>query len=158
MRGYDYLQFIGNTVAFANAELRFPIINAALTPIGVIGALRGVFFANVGGGWFSGDAFTFATRKTEHFAPLPSVSVDPATGEPIPVFAEETTVSGFRLRDARGSYGIGLETFILGFPLHFDWSWRTLLNKDWEDVLFARTGGSKEFRAPQFAIWIGYDF
>ena len=55
MRGYDYLQFIGQNVVFANAELRFPIIEAALTPIGVIGGIRGVFFANIGGGWFNGQ-------------------------------------------------------------------------------------------------------
>jgi hypothetical protein len=52
MRGYDYLEFIGQNVVFANAELRFPIIEAALTPFGVIGGVRGVFFANIGGGWF----------------------------------------------------------------------------------------------------------
>ncbi len=34
---------------FANAELRFPLIEAALTPIGVIGGVRGVFFAGIGG-------------------------------------------------------------------------------------------------------------
>ena len=55
MRGYDYLQFIGQNIAFANAELRFPIIEAALTPIGVVGGVRGVFFANIGGGWFDGQ-------------------------------------------------------------------------------------------------------
>ncbi len=32
MRGYDYLQFVGQNAVFANAELRFPIIEAALTP------------------------------------------------------------------------------------------------------------------------------
>ena len=47
------------------------------------------------------------------------------------------TVSGLRLVDARASYGIGLETFALGFPIHFDWSWKTLFNKDWEDLMFA---------------------
>ena len=45
--GYDYLQFVGQNVFFGNAELRFPIIEAALTPIGVIGGIRGVFFANM---------------------------------------------------------------------------------------------------------------
>ena len=49
LRGYDYLQFVGQNVVFANAELRFPLIEAALTPIGVIGGIRGVFFANIGG-------------------------------------------------------------------------------------------------------------
>ena len=36
----------------ANAELRFPLIEAALTPIGVIGGIRGIFFAGLGGAWF----------------------------------------------------------------------------------------------------------
>jgi hypothetical protein len=60
--------------------------------------------------------------------------------------------------DSRASYGVGLESFFLGFPVHFDWSWRTLLNKNWEDVLFAADGGSAKFRKPRFAMWIGYDF
>jgi hypothetical protein len=74
------------------------------------------------------------------------------------VYGPTRTVSGFRLQDGRASYGLGLETFALGFPIHFDWSWRTLFNKDWEDVVFASAGGSAAFRKPRFAVWIGYDF
>ena len=74
------------------------------------------------------------------------------------MFGAPTVVSGFRLKDARASYGVGLETFALGFPIHFDWAWRTLLNKEWEDVVFAASGGSAAFRKPRFAVWIGYDF
>jgi hypothetical protein len=158
MRGYEYLEFLGNNAVFANAELRFPIIDAANTPIGVVGALRGVFFVNVGAGWFNGEPFKFFATESERYSPLLSVSFNPVTGEPIPVYGPERTIDGFRLRDARGSYGFGLETFLLGFPLHFDWSWRTLFNDDWEDALFATAGGSDEFRKPQFAIWVGYDF
>ena len=54
--------------------------------------------------------------------------------------------------------GIGLETFTLGIPIHLDWSWRTLFNKEWEDLLFAANGGSSTFRRAKFDIWIGYDF
>jgi hypothetical protein len=67
-------------------------------------------------------------------------------------------VSGFRLKDGRASYGVGIETFALGFPVHFDWAWRTLFSRDWEDVVFASVGGSEEFRKAQFSLWIGYDF
>ena len=166
MRGYDYLEFIGQNVVFANAELRFPIIEAALTPIGVIGGIRGVFFANVGGGWFNDQGFEFATSRAERHTPIVGYRsdesgtpfIDLTTGLPIPIFGEERSVSGFRLKDGRASYGIGLETFALGFPIHFDWSWRTLFNREWEDVLFAASGGSAEFRKPRFAVWIGYDF
>ncbi len=61
---------------------------------------------------------------------------------------------------------MGLETFALGFPIHFDWSWRTLFNKDYEDYLFAYPAAldgelsspSKWFRRVKFSVWIGYDF
>ena len=49
--------------------------------------------------------------------------------------------------------------------MHFDWSWRTLFNRQWEDSLFGLealsngiTSGSQWFRAPRFGFWIGYDF
>ena len=67
-------------------------------------------------------------------------------------------MEGFRLVNARASYGISLSTLALGFPFHFDWAWRTLFNKNWEDVLFAREGGSVEFRRVKFSLWVGYDF
>jgi len=75
-----------------------------------------------------------------------------------------TNITGFRLVDSRASYGVGLETFALGFPIHFDWSWKTLFNKDWEDLYFYAQGaaegksGSAWFRKPRFQVWIGYDF
>ena len=64
-------------------------------------------------------------------------------------------ITGFRLADARASYGIGLETFALGFPVHFDWSYRTLFNKAWEDYNY---GSSSEFRKARFTAWIGTTF
>jgi hypothetical protein len=166
MRGYNYLEFIGQNAVFANAELRFPIIEAALTPIGVVGGVRGVFFANIGGGWFNNSGFKFATNDTETVRPIIDYernelgleARDPETGALIPIYGPETRVTGFRLRDSRASYGIGLETFAFGFPVHFDWSWRTLFNEEWEDALFQSLGGSEEFRKPRFAVWIGYDF
>ncbi|MEQ1868783.1 MAG: hypothetical protein ABL961_02050 [Vicinamibacterales bacterium] len=166
MRGYDYLQFVGQNVLFANAELRFPIIEAALTPIGVVGGVRGVFFANMGGGWFNTQDFKFATSSAETYSAITGYQTsidgqliyDPATGLPIPTYGNEQTIDGFRLKDGRASYGLGLETFMLGFPIHFDWSWRTLFNRGWEDQLFAAEGGSSKFRKPRFAVWIGYDF
>jgi hypothetical protein len=176
MRGYDYLQFAGQNVVFANAELRFPLIEAALTPIGVVGGVRGVFFANMGAGWFKnqtgGDpcnttrGFAFSTTKTQVCRPATGLQVNAAgndyvydaNGNPVITYGPAQTVSGFRLMDGRASYGIGLETFALGFPIHFDWSWRTMFNKQWEDIVFASDGGSTKFRKPRFALWIGYDF
>jgi hypothetical protein len=175
MRGYDYLSFVGQNAVYANAELRFPLIEAALTPIGVIGGVRGVFFADIGGGWFKNQpssdpcttgGYKFATTSSESCTPVIGVKsdtagnplYDPLTGLPSLQYGAPRTISGFRLQDGRASYGIGLETFALGFPIHFDWSWRTLFNKDWEDVVFAGAGGSAAFRKSRFAVWIGYDF
>ena len=60
-------------------------------------------------------------------------------------------IDGFRLVDTRASYGIGLETFALGFPVHFDWSYRTMFNKPWEDLVYAGTAG-RQRRIPQAAL------
>jgi hypothetical protein len=124
-----------------------------------------VFFANIGGGWFDNQGYKFATSSTENVRPIVNYLVNPLTGATTPVPGDERTVSGFRLQDGRASYGLGLETFALGFPIHFDWSWRTLFNKDWEDVTFAYNAnvdgagsGHEWFRKPRFAVWIGYDF
>jgi outer membrane protein assembly factor BamA len=157
MRGYNYLEFLGQNAAFANAELRFPLIEAMLTPLGVIGGVRGVFFFNIGGGWFNNTGYKFYSANAEQFTPLVDVGLD-ASGNLIPIYGDPVTVRGFRLRDARASYGVGLETFALGFPIHFDWAWRTTFNKDWEDILFFGQGGSEAFRKSKFSVWIGYDF
>ena len=65
LRGYDYLEFLGNKAFFTNAELRFPLIEAALTPIGVIGGLRGVMFFNFGGSGFEGLPMKVWTQEAD---------------------------------------------------------------------------------------------
>jgi outer membrane protein assembly factor BamA len=157
MRGYEYLEFVGDHSAFFNAELRFPLIEAMLTPIGILGGIRGVFFANLGGGYFKGQQFRWFARDAELYTPIIGYEQISFTQQR-PVYGATRVVDGFRLVDSRASYGIGLETFALGFPIHFDYSWKTLLNKDWEDQLFAAFGGSSRFRKPKFTVWIGYDF
>ncbi len=97
------------------------------------------------------------TTSHETYTPIVGYRPD-IDGQPMPIYGPEQTIDGFRLKDGRASYGFGLETFALGFPMHFDWSWRTLFNRDWEDALYSSVGGSREFRKPRFAVWIGYDF
>ncbi len=165
MRGYDYLQFIGNKAFFANAELRFPVIEAALTPFGVVGGLRAVAFADFGASQVDPNKMVIYDRKPVNVVPIVNYTQDPFTGAVTPVQGTPTTITGFRLVNGQASYGLGLETFALGFPIHFDWSWRTLMNKSWEDYVFAYnatvdgfSSGSAWFRRPKFSIWIGYDF
>jgi hypothetical protein len=169
MRGYDYLSFLGNKGFFTNAELRFPIIEAALTPIGVVGGLRGVFFFNFGSASYEGVDATIWTSNTSTVTPIIDYAFDPTSPSGyVPVYGTPRDISGFRLVDSRASYGFGLETFALGFPIHFDWSWRTLFNKDYENAVFAYPAlvdgvqgpeaGSTWFRRSKFTVWIGYDF
>jgi hypothetical protein len=162
MRGYQYLEFNGQKGFFADAELRFPLIEAMLTPLGVMGGLRGVFFANVGAASFNDlpgvPKYRFMSTKTETVVPIIDYVTIDQFGDVAPVYGLPVTVSGLRLIDGRASYGLGLETFLLGFPMHFDWSWKTLLNKPWEDILFAAYGGSTAFRKVKFSFWMGYDF
>jgi hypothetical protein len=157
LRGFEYLQFIGNQTYYANAELRFPLIEAMLTPIGVLGGVRGVFFAGAGGAFFNDASFQFWSNKDQIVTPIVGYTTD-NTGQPVPIFGNPVQITGLRLVDGRASYGFGLETFALGFPIHFDWAWRTLMNRDWEDAVFASVGGSQAYRQAQFKVWIGFDF
>jgi hypothetical protein len=154
LRGYEYLQFSGQNAFFGNAELRFPLIDAMATPIGILGGVRATLFAGIGGAYFNGQPFKFWRNDTTLERPI--VGYDSLTQDVI--YGVARPVDGFRLVDGRGSYGISLSTFALGFPLHFDWSWRTLFNKEWENVTFHLSGGSETFRRPKFTMWIGYDW
>ncbi len=136
LRGYPYLSIAGNEGFFANAELRFPVIELAKTPIGLIGPLRGTVFAGVGGARFKGQPFQFSTKQGgRSFVNFDAN--DPST------FFGENVGEGFRLVDGRASYGIGMQLFFLGYPLHFDWTRLTDL---------------KVHSKTRFDFWIGYDF
>jgi outer membrane protein assembly factor BamA len=164
MRGYNYLEFAGQRAFFADVELRVPLIEAMLTPLGVLGGLRGVAYFNVGGAALNGQPYTFITNKSETYRPVVGYTAD-FLGNLTPVFGPPITLSGLRLVDGRASYGFGLESFLLGFPMHFDFSWKTLISQQWEDALFAAQAnaagfgsGHQWFRQMHFGFWIGYDF
>jgi|GEM_PF-4433189 len=84
----------------------------------------------VGGAHYPGEPFDFWTKD-------PGVSYvnDPLFGQ---------AVDGRRLVDGRASFGVGLQAFLLGMPMHFDWSWLTDLQ--------VRSASAR------FQFWIGYDF
>jgi outer membrane protein assembly factor BamA len=99
-RSADFRRLTGNNYFLFNAEFRFPIIHLALTPIGVIGPVRGVFFFDVGGIWYNEDKFRFLDEG-----------------------------QGLKLKDGRGSYGFGVEFWLFGYPMHVEWVWKTNLDK-----------------------------
>ena len=175
LRGYDYLQFAGQNVVFANAELRFPLIEAALTPIGVIGGVRGVFFANIGGGWFNNqpaskfvharprvqvhDDSATAARRSRRTSDRSATRSTIATGLPSSVRRAARPCPGFRLQDGarlvrhRASRPSRSASRFTSTGRGARCSTRTGRTSSSPPTAAAPT-----FRKPRFAVWIGYDF
>jgi Tol biopolymer transport system component len=96
LRAAEFRSLVGNKGFFFNGEFRFPLITAALTPIGVIGPFRGVLFFDLGAFWFNGQEFSFFEEGQK-----------------------------FKLKDPLASYGYGIEFFLFSYPLHFEWVYKT---------------------------------
>lgn len=133
MRGYPFQGFVGNRGFHGNAEVRFPLVDALLTPLGYFGPLRGTFFGNWGGAAY--------------------------TDEPFQIFAKDLRISrvdgrlvdGWGLKDTVASWGFSLGMNVFGLPLHFDWIKLTDFAKPVSDRLSLRN-------ETQFKFWIGFDY
>jgi Tol biopolymer transport system component len=138
IRSADYYAIIGTKSWFFNAELRFPLVSAAQTILGPIGPFRGALFFDVArsklGDW---------PAKFYRFDP-DNYETDPDTGTL--VWAPDIAL------DAIGSYGYGIQAFLLGLPVHFEWSRRI----EWRAA--ARPFGVDAVGPSVFRFWIGYDF
>jgi Tol biopolymer transport system component len=95
LRGYDYASQIGNSIAFANFEFRFPLIDYLIFPLGGIRNIRARAFFDIGGGSLKNQNFQFWDSH-EH-----------------------------QLIDGRASFGFGFELSLLGLPLHWDFARQT---------------------------------
>ena len=133
MRGYPFQGFVGNRGFHTNAEVRFPLVDALLTPIGFFGPLRGTFFANVGGAAFEGQRFKIFSSD---------LRISRVDGR---------VVDGWGLQDAVASYGFSLGLNLFGLPMHFDWVRLTDFAKTVTDRLSLRN-------ETQFKFWIGIDY
>ncbi|MEO1367113.1 MAG: BamA/TamA family outer membrane protein, partial [Acidobacteriota bacterium] len=103
IRGFDTNSLGGNRVAFANIELRFPLIDRLQFPGVALDGIRGVFFFDIGTAYFP---------DTEDFS-----------------FLDDDD----RLEDAVAVYGWGISTRLFGLPFNWDFSMRTDLKDDLED-------------------------
>ena len=59
MRGYEYQSIVGNEAAYANVELRFPLVDVLAFPGIAIQGIRGNLFLDVGGAKFTDQPYTF---------------------------------------------------------------------------------------------------
>jgi len=125
LRASEFRRLVGNNAAFFNAEFRFPLILRMQTVIGMIGPIRGVFFYDIGGVWLDD-----APEKFQFFAEGRGLNNLFKPG-------------GVRLKDAISSYGFGIALYMFGYPMHFDWVYKT--------DLYARKYYGLNF-------WMGFDF
>jgi len=116
LRGYDYREFFGSRIVWANLEFRFPLVDSLRFPVLNLGQIRGVFFFDVGAAWLADDMWYNPDTQR--------IRVD-SGGDAVP-FSFWNSDAG-RLQDGRASYGAGFNFLFLG-GLQFNWMWAKRLN------------------------------
>jgi len=120
LRGYDardrddpHPELIGSQVGLMNLEFRFPLIDRPSFGVGGLPPIRGAVWFDTGFARIPGVPFQFATSE-----------------DPGPL--------GFRLADARASFGAGLRMNLFGFAvMRLDWAKQTdLAELDRSRVIF----------------------
>ncbi len=116
LRGYDLYSFSGNRGGHATVEFRFPIVDAAITPLGLIGPIRGSVFVDAGGAAYAGEPLSLfsSDRRESRLGQL-------CGPRNVAVCISE----GFGLDDFVAAYGINARVYFLGLPLNASWSRRT---------------------------------
>ena len=132
VRSSYFYNIVATECWFANAEFRFPLINAASTIIGLIGPFRGVLFFDITRG-----------KLGDYPAKFYRVNLGLTTNPFFPVYDEF---------DAIGSFGYGFEFFILGLPVHIEFAKRL----EWPDL--AKPFKFSQYGNFLTKFWIGFDF
>ncbi len=131
LRAAQFRSLVGTRGFSFVTELRFPLIHMMSTPIGLLGPVRGVLFFDLGGVWDSSiPEYTGTDPYTKNY-------YDELRD--FDLFSKGTT----KLKDGLSSYGYALEVNLWGYPLHFEWIYKTNLKE-------------KKYYGMKF--WIGFDF
>jgi len=111
LRGFDYRDFVGSQIAFANFEFRYPLIDILSLPVLNVFQIRGLVFLDVGAAWFGDDSW-----------------YDPEIGLIRPVEPFSFWNSDLdELQDGRASYGVGFQFRLFG-GLQLNWVWAKRLD------------------------------
>jgi hypothetical protein len=127
VRSAYYYNIVGTQGWYFNAEFRFPLVNLASTVIGLIGPVRGVVLFDVSQARIRGYPWKFYVQTDASSAELQAF-------------------------DALGSFGFGLQTFLLGLPVHLEFVKRLYFSR-LSNPLDITAVGSYETK-----FWIGFDF
>ncbi len=96
VRGFAFREFAGHRAFYANAELRFPLVDQLGFPGIRLEGIRGVLFVDIGGAWFPDiRQFDFYDEEND------------------------------RLRDGIAAYGWGFTARLFGLALNWDFAKRT---------------------------------
>lgn len=128
VRSANFYNLIATEGWYFNVELRFPLINAALTILGQIGPIRGVFFFDLTRSKVKGYPAKFYRFEGDYFSPV---------------------IHEF---EAIGSYGYGLQFFLLGLPIHLEFAKRL------EFPSLRRPLDFSSYGRFETKLWIGFDF
>jgi hypothetical protein len=149
LRGFDFRDFIGSRIAWANAEFRFPLIDELRFPVLSLFQIRGFFFLDAGAAWFQDDLW----YDPNLFGGFGDFRVD-AAGQTVPFRFWNSDEN--ELQDGRASYGTGFQLFFLG-GLQFNWVWAKRLDYlQYEPVLqdFVKADGG----GTRMDFYIAFDF
>lgn len=116
LRGFRYREFVGENVAYANFELRFPLIDFLRWGFGgFTGPFRGFVFADVGTAWF---------EDQPHFTLDGGVDVGRAVWDSRAGVYREfiSRDDDGKLVDLHATAGFGFRVPILGLPTTWSWS------------------------------------
>ncbi len=120
LRGFEYQQFFGENVAWANLEVRFPLIDAVFWSFGLpMGPVRGFLFADAGTAWL--DDFQVFDSSGNLIDTIDKAVFDLQSGGVRPY---ESRGSNGLFRDVHVSAGFGLQVRFLGLPLNWSWAKR----------------------------------
>ncbi len=111
IRGALIYSLVGDQAFYANAEVRFPLIDTIALPFLNIRNIRGVFFLDAGGAYFKGrEEFDFWDSDND------------------------------RLEDGVSAYGFGITAYLFGLPLNFEfskrWDFEDTVNDSWDTNLW----------------------
>jgi hypothetical protein len=131
VRSAYYYSLTATEYWIGNAELRFPLIGVAQTILGNIGPIRGVVFFDVSRSRYPGYPAEFYIYDETY---------------------TEGDIPYYRVAQALGSFGYGLEAFLFGFPLHIEW----VKQLQWPD--FSKPYKFSGLGSYVLKFWIGFDF
>ena len=126
LRGYDYREFYGSRVAYANIEFRFPLVDALVFPIGILRDVRGFAFFDIGTAWFQNDDFShqdlgYYLTPAADGQILPQFIIVDQDGNAVRRKFSFWDSENDELGDGRAAYGFGFNVF-LG-PFQLTWSY-----------------------------------